>query len=92
MPILWIFTNLNKIIMKNEEKLQKIIAAYTPFDYTKISLKKEIMDNYIAAEFKGNFCDDISHFWRKTNSTQLYNSMFVTLKTGEDILNKINHP
>jgi len=78
--------------MKNEEKLQKIIAAYTPFDYTKISLKKEIMDNYIAAEFKGNFCDDISHFWRKTNSTQLYNSMFVTLKTGEDILNKINHP
>lgn len=72
--------------MTNEEKLQKIIAAYTPLDYKKISLKRIIKDNYISAEFKENFCEDICITWRNINSTQLHNDMFVKLKTGEDIL------
>ncbi|RXM52936.1 MULTISPECIES: hypothetical protein [unclassified Chryseobacterium] len=72
--------------MTNEEKLQKIIAAYTPLDYTKINLKRAIKDNYIAAEFKDNFCADICIAWRNINPTQLRNDMFVKLKTGEDIL------
>lgn len=72
--------------MTNEEMLQKIIAAYTPLDYTKIDLKKTIKDNYIAFEFKDNFCADICIIWRNINATQLRNDMFVKLKTGEDIL------
>lgn len=72
--------------MTNEEKLQKIIAAYTPLEYTKIDLKKTIKDNYIATEFKYNFCSDICITWRNINPTQLRNDMFVKLKCGEDIL------
>lgn len=77
--------------MTNEEKLKKIIAAYTPFDYTKIDLKKTIEDNYIAAEFKNNFCNDICICWGNINSTQLRNDMFVKLKTGEDILEVLKY-
>lgn len=72
--------------MTNEEKLQKIIAAYTPLDYTKIDLKSTIKDIYIAAEFKDNFCNDICITWRNINVTQLRNDMFVKLKTGDDII------
>ncbi len=77
--------------MKNEEKLQKIIAAYTPLDYSRIDLKKVIKDNYIAAEFKLNFCDDICITWRNINSTQLRNDMFVKLKKGEDIIKIVKY-
>lgn len=72
--------------MTNQEKLQKIIAAYTPLDYTQIDLKRTIKDNYIAAEFKDSFCNDICICWRNINSTELHNDMFVKLKTGDDIL------
>lgn len=73
--------------MTNQEKLKKIIAAYTPVNYTKIDLKRTIKDNYIAAEFKDNFCNDICSYWSNIKATQLRNDMFVKLKTGEDILN-----
>lgn len=72
--------------MTNQEKIQKIIAAYTPLNYTQIDLKKTIKDNYVAAEFKDSFCNDICICWRNINSTQLHNDMFVGLKTGDDIL------
>lgn len=72
--------------MENDEKLKKIIAAYTPLVYTKIDLKKTIKDIYIASEFKDNFCDDICSNWGNVDSTQLHNDMFVKIKTGEDIL------
>jgi hypothetical protein len=72
--------------MPNKERFQRVIAAYTPLHYTKIDLKIEIKDKYIAAEFKYNFCDDICCIWRNINATQLRNEMFVKLKTGEDIL------
>lgn len=72
--------------MTNEEKLQKIISAFTPLDYTKIDLKRTIENNYIASEFKDNFCDDICIAWRNINATQLRNDMFVKLKTGADIV------
>lgn len=76
--------------MNNEEKMQKIIAAYTPFDYTKIDLNKAIKDKYIAAEFKDNFCADICDVWKNVNSTTLRNNMFVTLKSGNDIVKILN--
>jgi hypothetical protein len=74
--------------MTNEEKLQKIISAYTSLEYSKIDLKKDIQDNYVPTEFKMNFCNDICEQWHNVNinSTQLHNDMFVNLKTGEDIL------
>jgi hypothetical protein len=72
--------------MTNEEKLQKIIAAYSPVVYSEIDLKKTIKDRYVAAEFKDNLCNDICHAWVNINCTALHNNMFVTLKTGEDIL------
>jgi len=75
--------------MTNQEKLQKIIAAYTPLDYTKIDLKRPIKDNYIAAEFKDNFCNDICNTWMSIDPTQIRNDMFGKLKTGEDILETI---
>ena len=77
--------------MTNQEKLQKIIAAYTPLDYTQIDLKRTIKDNYIASAFKDNFCHDICVCWRSINSTQLRNDMFVKFKTGEDILKILNY-
>jgi hypothetical protein len=72
--------------MPNKEKLQKIIAAYTPLHYTKIDLKVEIEDKYISTELKYNFCNDICRTWQNINGAQLRNEMFVTLRTGEDIL------
>ncbi len=78
-------------IMNNEEKLRKIISAYTPLEYTEIDLKEEIENKYISTEFNFNFSDDICQVWRNINSTQLKNDMFITLKTGEDILKIINY-
>ncbi len=71
---------------ENAVKLQKIIAAYTPFNYQDIDLKKTIKDKYVAKEFKDNFSNDICTTWRSLNCTQVHNGMFVELKTGEDIL------
>lgn len=77
--------------MTNETRLQKIIAAYTPLDYSKIDLTKTIKDKYIAAEFKDDFCNDICLVWTSINSTSLHNDMFVKLKTGQDLLKILNY-
>jgi hypothetical protein len=76
--------------MTNKEKLQKVIAAYTPLDYSKIDMTVIIKDKYIAAQFKDNFCADICSIWRNINATQLRNDMFVRLNTGDDILKILN--
>lgn len=68
-----------------EEKLQKIIAAYTPFDYSQIKLDIEIKNHYIAAEMKDNFVNDICRVWPDVNCTELHNIMFIKLKTGREI-------
>ncbi|MCE1163944.1 MAG: hypothetical protein LWX07_00920 [Bacteroidetes bacterium] len=72
-----------------DEKLQKIIAAYTPFDYSQIKLDIEIKNHYIAAEMKDNFVNDICRAWPDVNSTELHNIMFTNLKTGREIVNYI---
>ncbi len=69
-----------------EEKLQKIIAAYTPFDYTQINLNIEIKNRYIASELKDNFVNDICRAWPGLNSTELHNVMFTELRTGRQII------
>jgi hypothetical protein len=75
--------------MENEDKLKKIIAAYTPFDYTKINLTIKIEDRYIASEFKDNFASDICEAWPKSDCTKIHNEMFDSLITGEDILKNL---
>lgn len=77
--------------MTNQEKLKKIISAYTYLDYTQIDLNETIQDKYVASVFKGNFCHDICVCWRSINQTQLRNEMFVKLKTGTDILKILNY-
>jgi len=72
--------------MSDEVKLQKIIAAYTPFLYSQIDLKKEIKNRYIAIEFKDNFYHDLCEAWHILDKTSTYNAIFVSIKTGNDIL------
>jgi len=76
--------------MDDNVKLKKIIAAYTPFLYTQIDLKKTIKNKYIAVEFKDNFFADLCDAWPDLDTTSLYNELFVTIKTGKDILELIN--
>jgi hypothetical protein len=84
------FKKFKIIIMNNEEKLKKIIAAYTPFDYTQINLSIEIKDRYIALELKDNFANDICNAWPKVDCTHIHNEMFASLKTGNNILEFLN--
>lgn len=75
--------------MTNEIILQKILASYCFIPFEQIKLNQEIIDNYVTAAFKDNLAGDICHEWRTVNCTKLHNDLFVTVKTGNDILKLI---
>lgn len=74
--------------MDTKIQLQEIIAKYVPVN-TRIDFSKQIKDRYIPAELKGSFCDDICDQWKSLDSTDLFNEMFDSLETGNDIIEYI---
>lgn len=75
--------------MSNTTQLKEIISDFTPLSPGQIDLNKTLKDYYIASEVKNNFCYRLLSRWPSLNSTDLVNNMFVTIKTGQDILNLI---
>lgn len=72
--------------MNNNEKLQRIIAVYSPVVYTEIKLHRNIKNNYVYEDFKDDLASDIANAWPENiDSTMLHNELFVTLKTGKSI-------
>ena len=70
----------------NAVALQKIISSYCPWTYDHIDLTQNIQGKYVSGALKDSFCDDICNQWPTCDCTGLHNEMFVTLKTGDDIL------
>jgi hypothetical protein len=75
--------------MTNTQKLQNIMAKYCLTVAPAIDMQLTIQDRYVGLGFKDNFSRDICMEWTHLDCTGLNNSMFASLKTGQDILNLI---